>query len=192
MIEFLQINVDGRKNAQDLMMVVSRERGADVLIISEPHHCGQESEGWFSDIGSKAAIAVVNPRIQVQKIGLRNNTEFCWVGLEDTTVYACYWSPNTEYLMFVDFIDRLEGNKRSRNGIVIISGDLNSKSPAWGDYREDAKGKALMDVMASVGMVVCNSGDKSTFSRVYNGGISRSHIDITFVSERGNHIVRDW
>lgn len=191
MIEFLQINVDGRNNAQDLMMVILRERGADVLIIGEPHHCDQESEGWFSNIGSKAAIAVINPKIQVQKIRLRNNTGFCWERLDYTTVYACYWSPNTEYTMFVDFLDRLQGSIRSRNGNVIVSGDFNAKSPAWGDHREE-KGKALMDMMAGLGMVVCNSGDKPTFSRVNNGGNSMSHIDITFVSGRGNHIVREW
>jgi len=96
MLKFLQINIDRRENAQDLKMAVSRERGADVLIISGPHHCGQENRGWFSDIGSKVAISVVNPKIQVQEIGLTNNTGFCWARLEDTTVYACYWFPQHE------------------------------------------------------------------------------------------------
>lgn len=46
--------------------------------------------------------------------------------------------------------------------------------------------------MASLGMVACNSGDKPTFMRVYDGGISRSHIDITFVSGMESRVVNDW
>jgi len=49
-----------------------------------------------------------------------------------------------------------------------------------------------MDMMASLGMVACNSGDKPTFMRVYDGGISRSHIDITFVSGMESRVVNDW
>lgn len=108
------------------------------------------------------------------------------------TIYACYWSPNTDYILFVDFLDRLEGCIRNKKGMVIVTGDFNAKSPAWGDHREDQKGKTLMDMMVSLEMVVCNSGDKPTFTRVYDGGISRSHIDITFVSETESRVVKDW
>jgi len=76
--------------------------------------------------------------------------------------------------------------------MVIVAGDFNAKSPAWGDHREDQKGKTLLDMTASLGMAVCNSGDKPTFTRVYEGGISRSHIDITFVSEMESQVVKDW
>lgn len=64
--------------------------------------------------------------------------------------------------------------------------------PRGRGHREDAKDKALMDMMANLGMVVCNSGDKPTFSRVYIGGILRFHIGITFVSGKRSHIVGDW
>jgi len=44
MISIMQINVDGGRNAQDLLMATASERGADVLIISEPYSCGTEEE----------------------------------------------------------------------------------------------------------------------------------------------------
>lgn len=74
--------------------------------------------------------------------------------------------------------------------MVIVGGDFNAKSPAWGggDHREDQKGKTLMDMMASLGMAAC----KPTFTRVYDGGISRSHIDITFVLETESRVVKNW
>lgn len=97
-----------------------------------------------------------------------------------------------EYTVFVNFLDRLEGCLRTKKGMVLVAGDFNAKSPAWGDHKEDPKGRMLMDMMASLGMVVCNSGDRPTFSRVYGGGISRSQIDITFISGTASHAVRDW
>jgi len=45
---------------------------------------------------------------------------------------------------------------------------------------------------ASLGLTVCNNGYKPTYSRVYAGGISRSHIDITFANDRSSHLVCDW
>jgi len=45
---------------------------------------------------------------------------------------------------------------------------------------------------ASLGLIACNIGDKPKFSRVYADGISRSHIDITFVNDGSSHLVQDW
>jgi len=166
--------------------------GIDVIVMSEPYRCGLEVDGWYSDTGNKAAIMAFNPKIHVQEIGPKDNPGFWWVRIENMTIYACYWSPNTDYTLFVDFLDKLEGCIRNKKGMVIVGGDFNAKSPAWGDHREDQKGKTLMDMMASLGMIACNSSDKPTFTRVYNGGISRSHIDITFVSDTESRAVKDW
>jgi len=73
-----------------------------------------------------------------------------------------------------------------------VAGDFNAKYPVWGDHREDLKGQALADMMASMDMVACNQGDKPTFCRTHQGGVSKSHIDITFVSARKHPNVRDW
>jgi len=45
---------------------------------------------------------------------------------------------------------------------------------------------------ASLGLIACNIGDKPTFSRAYAGGLSRSHIDITFVNDSSSSQVQDW
>jgi len=109
MIRVLQINVGVCKVAQDLALTTASSMGIDVLILSEPYRCGSETEGWFSDADARAAILVFNPALQLQQIGPKNNSGFRWVKVENLTVYACYWSPNTVYTLFVDFMDRLEG-----------------------------------------------------------------------------------
>lgn len=192
MISILQINVGVCRAAQDLALATAAEMGVDILILSEPYRCRTEDEGWFSDVGAKAAVVVFNPEIQIRDIGPMNNAGFRWVKVGDITLYACYWSPNTAYTLFLDFLDRLEGSIRRQEGTVIAAGDFNAKSPAWGDHSEEPKGRALVDMTASLGLSVCNMGDKPTFSRAHAGGVSRSHIDITFVTERCSHLVRDW
>lgn len=145
-----------------------------------------------SDTGGKAAIFLSNPRLQVRAVGPKDSAGFRWVKVEEFTVYTCYWSPNTVFTLFVDFLDRLEGSIRQQTGTVIVAGDFNAKSPAWGDHNEEPKGRALVDMIASLGFITCNTGEKPTFSRAYAGGISRSHIDITFVNDSSSHQVQDW
>jgi len=192
MIRVLQINVGVCRAAQDLALATASNMGTDVIVMSEPHRCGLEVDGWYSDTGGKAAIVLSNPRLQVQAIGPKDSAGFRWVKVEDLTVYTCYWSPNTVFTLFVDFLDRLEGSIRQQTGTVIVAGDFNAKSPVWGDHNEDPKGRALVDMTASLGFIACNIGDKPTFSRVYAGGISRSHIDITFVNDSSSSQVQDW
>ncbi|CAI6344400.1 unnamed protein product [Macrosiphum euphorbiae] len=111
---------------------------------------------------------IFNPKLQIKDIGPKDNPGFWWVKMEDITVYACYcyWSPNTDYTLFVDFFYRIEGSIRQQEGTVIVSGDFNAKSPAWGEHTEEHKGQALVDMTSSLGLTVCNAGDKPTFSRV--------------------------
>lgn len=81
---------------------------------------------------------------------------------------------------------------RSESGPIVISGDFNAKSLEWGDPREDNRGRALADVMASVNLVACNNSEEPTFERVYKRGVSSSYIDVTFVSEPDRQRLKNW
>jgi len=129
---------------------------------------------------------VVNPRLSITEIGPMDNQGFRWIAVEGIRVYACYWSPNTDFVAFTNFLDRLEDSP------ILIAGDFNAKSPEWGDHREDQKGRALADWAASLNLSVCNQGDKPTFSRTHETGVSQSHIDITFITESQEHTVQNW
>lgn len=170
MINILQINVGVCRAAQALALATAGEMCVDIIIFSEPYRCRTEEEGWFSDVGAKAAVVVFNPEVQIRAIGPMDNAGFRWVRIGDITWYACYWSPNTAYMLYEDFLDRLESSIRRQEGIVIAAGDFNAKSPAWGDHTDEHKGRALVDMTANLGQSVCNVGDKPTFSRAYSGG----------------------
>jgi len=123
-----------------------------------------------------------NRRMPIERIGLKDNSDFRWVQVEGITVYACSWFPNTDMSIFLNFLDRLEGSVRTVAGTVIVDGDFNTKLPEWSAHKKNIKRKTLVGWAVSLRLVLCNIGDKLTFSRSYDGGVSRSHIEITFAS----------
>lgn len=163
----------------------------DIVLVREPHRIKTEDEGWFGDTGGKAAVAVVNPRLPITKIGPANNQGFRWIAIEGIRIYSCYWSPNTDLAAFIYFLDRLEASIRSARTPVLVAGDFNAKSPEWGNHREDQKGRALADRIASLNLSVCNLGDKPTFLRAHREDVSRSHINVTFITESLDRTVCD-
>lgn len=160
--------------------------------MGEPYRPKPEEEGWFCDLGGRAAVVIKDPKLPITEIGPRDNVGFRWVKCGELRIYGCYWSPNTDFAAFEDFIARLEDSIRTADCSVLVAGDFNAKSPEWGDHREDRKGRALADWRASLGLLVCNQGDKPTFSRTRRGGVSSSHIDVTLISENAYAAVSDW
>lgn len=173
MIRVLQINVGVCRAAQDLMTQTARDTGADIVLVSEQYKNGTEEEGWYSDRGGRAAISVAS-RIPVDESGSAEEG-FCWVKLKGTTIYSCYWSPNTSLVEFEDFLCRLEIDVRKKTTPVVLGGDFNSKSPEWGSPLEDVRGSRLVELIASLGLQACNTG-APTFRR----NASETHIDVTF------------
>lgn len=95
-------------------------------------------------------------------------------------MYSCYWSPNCSIIEYKDFLLQLELSIRNSLIPVVVAGDFNAKSRAWGSPREDPRGTLLADLLASIEAAVCNNGQSPTSVR----GQSQSYIDVTFVSAR--------
>ncbi|KAF0692078.1 Uncharacterized protein FWK35_00036809, partial [Aphis craccivora] len=191
-VRCMQINVDGGRVAQDLAEATAKHLGVDVLFICEQYR-NKTEEGWFQDRNGRSAVVVLNPNIPILETSLANDLGFRWVTIGDICIYSCYWSPNTDFDRFEDFLSRLEKSIRGATVSVIVAGDFNAKSPVWGNPREDMKGQALVDRTSSLNLTTCNNGDRPTFVRIYRDGrLAQSHIDVTFVSEENSHTVLDW
>lgn len=102
-------------------------------------------------------------------------------------LYSCYCSPNVTLSDFEDFLSALEMSARNSPVPTIITGDFNAKSREWDSPREDNRGKALADLSASLGLIVCNQGQPTFVRRA-----SESHIDLTFVKRSTTCWVDGW
>lgn len=187
MTRILQINVGVRRAAQDLALGSAARWGADVLVVSEQNRAHpSEADGWYSDESDLAAIAVVG-NVSINQVGpvVRG---FRWVEFPGFRLYSCYWTPNCALAEYVDFLRRLEISIRTSSAPVIVAGDFNAKSSAWGSPRDDIRGSHLVDIISALDASVCNEGQSPTFVR----GESATYIDVTFASARIRGTVNNW
>lgn len=184
MIRILQINLRGSQRAQDLVFQTAAQMAIDILVLSEYYRNGRNR--FHCDTNNKAAVVVLTP-IGITEEGAAE-AGFRWIEIGNTRVYACYWSPNTTYAEYEDFISRLENSARTATGEVLIAGDFNAKHQDWGSAQNDAKGDALSEMIHAIGYVACNVGKKPTFQR----GASESIIDITFATPNLATRLQQW
>ena len=137
-LKFLQLNLGRGKDAQDLLMQASRERGADVLLISEQYKWSENS-AWYQDASRRADILVFNTDLGVGDF-LETDAGFVWVEVAGVRVYSCYFSPGDPFDFFETPILLLGESLREAIGRSLIGGDFNSKSPEWGEVRLDRRG----------------------------------------------------
>lgn len=185
MIRVLQIKVGVCRAAQDFALASAAEKNIDVIAFSEQYRDRDEENGWYADASGRAAIAVLSSQ-HIQAI-LPRQQGFRWIQMNGHRLYSCYCSPNVTLSDFEDFLSELEMSARSSPVPTIITGDFNAKSREWGSPREDNRGKALADLSAFLGLIVCNQG-QPTFVR----GPSESHIDLTFVKRSTSCWVDSW
>ena len=79
-MKFLQLNLGREKEAQNLLMQTAKERGDDVLLISEQHKWSENS-AWYQDASRTAGILVCSPDLSIRDF-LETEAGFVWVASE--------------------------------------------------------------------------------------------------------------
>lgn len=83
--------------------------------------------------------------IPMDEVGVGNDG-FVWVIVGGWKIHSCYWSPNTPYANYEDFLHRLESRLHNSSANVLVARDFNAKHCAWSSPTNDSKGKALADM----------------------------------------------
>ena len=186
-LKFLQLNLGRGNEAQNLLMQTTRERRADVLLISEQHKWSENSD-WYQDASRRAGILVCSPDLSIADF-LETDAGFVWVEVAGVRVYSCYFSPNDPFEVFETQILLLEENLRKASGRSLTAGDFNSKSSEWGEARLDRRGILFGETVARNDLIVLNQGREFTFRR--GAGVG-SIIDLTFSAPRLASRIGDW
>lgn len=98
---------------------------------------------------------------------------------------SCYWSPNSTFREYQDFLNRLEASIRSDPTEVLLTGDFKAKHTDWGSPKSECRGDALVDLINALGLVICIRGGKRTFNK---GAI----IDLTIASPNLAQRIHGW
>jgi exonuclease III len=181
MIKCIQINLNCCKAAQALLHQVAAEKSTNFIFLSEPNR--NEDTNWHTDTTGKATIVNAN-RIRLDNEGT-GEAGFRWVTAHGIRLYSCYWSPNSTFTDYMDFLNRLEQSIRSERSEAIITGDFNAKHTDWGSPKSENRGEALADLINALGLIICNKGNSSTF---YKGSI----IDLTIATPNLASKVLGW
>jgi len=181
MLRILQANLNHCKVAQDLLMKFMQEEAIDVAILSDPYRiCDNGCDSLADTVLGRAAILV--PGKQVTVCNVIRDAEFVSARVGGYQIYSCYATPNPATRdMFGSLLRRLENSVRTvmRDTPVVVAGDFNARSAAWGDRVTTSRGDELCDLLGSLQLIVLNEGSTPTFNRG-EGSI----IDVTAVSER--------
>ena len=91
-VNILQINLNRSGVAQDLAIQTARERGVDVIIVSEQNR-GIPDAMWHEDQRGDAAVYVCNKEFyRVKK--LISGKGYVGVSIGQLGIFSCYFSPN--------------------------------------------------------------------------------------------------
>lgn len=186
-INILQCNLQRSTAAHALMEKTASENKAAVVIIPEPNWNLARRGKFTTDQSTDVAIRTY-PLWCPPILDSNNGPGFAWIELPQVIIYGCYISPNAHIEAYRSYITSLQRNVRQHKKEVIIAGDFNAKSHAWGSKREDEHGTVLMEMIASENLVVLNCGNEPTFIR----GSSTSCIDVTISTEKISSSVTDW
>ena len=163
------------------------ERKIDIVFMSEQHKRTAKQE-WYQDISRKAGIFIVNPLLKKNITKYKTSAKgYVWIEMNHVRYYSCYYSPNDSMEVFDAELNDLQQDLRSAPKDFIITGDFNSKSPAWFERRLDYRGVVMTEFVASNEMVVINVGRKNTCT---DG--SGSIIDLTLASETASRLAKHW
>jgi len=189
MMHIIQINLQRSPTAQSLLQQTSAERGAHVLIVSEPNSIPANDDKWVGRNDGTCAVALT---AAAESIPDANGTGrgFAWIQGRDLRMYSCYTSRNDTNENFAAFLDDIHQSVRecdSRTN-VLICGDFNSWSQQWGSARNDHRGELLSDLVASLNLTTENSGSTATYRRIN----AVSVIDVTFSRLAPPAEIRGW
>ena len=173
-MKFLQLNLGRGKEAQNLLMQTAKERGADILLISEQHKWSENS-AWYQDASRRAGILVCSPHLTIGNF-LESDAGFVWVEVAGVRVYSCYFSPSNLFEIFETQILLLEESLKEACGRSLIASDFNSKSPEWREARLVKRGILVGEMVARNDLIVLTRGRDFTFRRGTGVRLSTSRL----------------
>lgn len=187
-LTFLQANINHSARAQDLLLQCLAERLIHVAVISEPYVVPPRSD-WVGDLDGLVAISTQSPAQSPSLVGVARGRGYVAARLGQVVVVGVYHSRNRpihELEVLLGEVGTLIG--QSSPCPVVVLGDLNAKSMAWGSPLTDPRGGTVLEWLAEVGLCVVNCGTENTCVRQWGGSI----IDITLATPDLACRIRDW
>ncbi|XP_075983175.1 uncharacterized protein LOC142981264 [Anticarsia gemmatalis] len=187
-IHLLQANLNHCAAAQDLLLQSMAQWLIHVAVVSEPYMVPAR-DNWVGDLTGTAALVRLASHGSPPFEKVARGRGCVAASMGSVTVVACYCSPNcvpSDFERFLQEVSRLV--RWAHPSPVLVAGDFNAKSVAWGSPATNARGQALEEWAVSLGLVLTNRGSVNTCVRQQGSSI----VDLTFTSAALARRVQDW
>lgn len=187
-LHVIQANLNHCARAQDLLFQSLAQWMISVAVVAEPYSIPPRDD-WTGDVDGSVALVVRTVADGLPMTGVIKGRGYVAALCGEVWFAAVYFSPNrclADFERFLDEIGARVGQFLPRP--VIVAGDFNAKSTAWGSPVTDARGAALEEWALAADLVVINQGTTETCVRQQGGSI----VDITFASAALAHRVQGW
>lgn len=119
-LDILQVNVDRRVAAQNLIFQTAAREGADLVLVSEPNKAMARGKGWYTDDLLDVCIVKRNPFIKIT--GWGRGMGHAWVRIGEMYVFATYISPNVTDEAYGMFLQGLQDSMADKGHHIIFGG----------------------------------------------------------------------
>jgi len=182
-VRILQINIDRKHIAQDLLRQFAAENKIDCILGQEPTW---KKNGSYIYDDDHDCFAWINDNLKIHKTFSGHG--YIGIELDSFTIITCYFSPNKTKEEFERYLNNLEILVKTHRKKVIVAGDLNSKSHFFGSTKQNQKGTMLEEILISNDLVAINSGSVPTFINANGSSI----IDLTAASIEISNKINNW
>ncbi|XP_061719325.1 uncharacterized protein LOC133526648 [Cydia pomonella] len=189
----LQANLNRCARAQDLFFQSLAQWRIGVAVVAEPYSIPPR-EDWVGDLVGSVARVVRTATGGLPLTNVIRGRGYVGALCGETFYIATYFAPNRQrrrrrLVEFEQFLDELGARVAQLHPRpVIVAGDFNAKSTAWGCPLTDARGATLEEWAVAMGLAVINQGTADTCVRQRGGSI----VDITFASVALARRVQSW
>ena len=182
-----QVNTNHSAASQDLLLQTMVEKGLGLAVISEPYRI--LNNNCVGDLtGTVMALRIDSddsPGMRAIEKG-QGYVAVAWGGL---AVIGLYASPNVPVAGLQYLLDRVRNCiRRLAVGDILVLGDFNAKSTAWGSPRTNPRGQAVTEWAAELGLQLLNRGSTSTCVRWQGESI----VDLSWASQSAARKVTGW
>ena len=175
-MKILQLNLNHCVAAQDLLKQTIIDKNIDIALLSE-QYCQRSESTWITDSTGKAAIWSCKGK-PFMSHSRQAHSGFTWAKIKDIYFVSCYARPSASIKDFEDFLLELSLETRGKSPI-IIAGDFNAWSTAWGSKRTNHRGRLILEFLSQTNLTLMNSGTKNTYQKGNKGSI----IDLMFTND---------
>lgn len=171
----LQENINGSSLAHALLLQISTESDADVLILSKSYIV-IDSPTWFRSFF----------RITAHGRG----EDFVWAKVTDVPYVSVYLTPNCSDAKFMANIKTLKDAVRDiKDTWYILAKNVNAKAIERDMITTNKHGRLFLEMTAKLDLVMVNTEQVTTCRRPK---YEKSIPDVTFVTDRLFPSVRRW